>query len=88
MAQEKEAVVDLTTARASTHGDFRSVAVIEQKLKDILRSGPNWDQLPDNMKCALEMIAHKQARILCGSCVHKDHWDDISGYAHIVARHL
>jgi hypothetical protein len=37
---------------------------------------------------ALEMIAHKIARILNGNPDHHDHWHDIAGYATLVAERL
>jgi hypothetical protein len=36
----------------------------------------------------LEMIAHKIGRVLAGDPNHADHWDDIAGYARLVARRV
>jgi hypothetical protein len=36
----------------------------------------------------LEMIAHKIARILSGDPNHRDHWEDIAGYAELVVREI
>src|SRR5262245_29968046 len=50
-----------------------------------LQAERNWPELPDEVKHALYMIAHKLARIMAGNPLHVDHWDDIAGYATCVA---
>ena len=42
---------------------------------------------PDQAE-ALDMIAHKIARILNGDPNHHDHWHDIAGYATLIADRL
>lgn len=37
---------------------------------------------------ALEMICTKISRICHGNALHKDHWDDIAGYAQLVAEKI
>jgi hypothetical protein len=37
---------------------------------------------------ALEVVADKVARILCGDPSHLDHWQDGAGYFELVAREL
>jgi hypothetical protein len=69
--------------RASTHGDFNTGAVISQDLCATLRTGPSWNKLSDAQKEALEMIAHKMARIVNGNPDFADHYLDIGGYAHL-----
>ena len=78
----------LIGTRATTHGDFTDHARITQDLKSIMTSSKNWQKLRSTQRESLEMIAHKIGRILAGDPTHKDHWDDIAGYAELVAREL
>jgi 4-hydroxy-3-methylbut-2-en-1-yl diphosphate synthase IspG/GcpE len=70
--------------RAKTHGDYVEVARIAQELKRVMRTGPNWGNLPSYMQESLELDATKTARILCGSAYEPDHWHDKAGYATLV----
>lgn len=72
--------------RASTHGSYVSQAQLTQALKDVLKKGKKWGGLASTKKEALEMICHKIGRILAGDATYRDHWDDIAGYATLVAR--
>jgi hypothetical protein len=45
----------------------------------------NWSTMTDQQKHAVYMVAHKLARIVCGDPAEPDHWDDIAGYATLVA---
>ena len=77
--------------RAKTHGDFMTVADFAQQFKDTMRDAPNWatdDTMNQDQYEALEMIASKLARILCGNQNEPDHWRDIAGYAMLVANRL
>jgi hypothetical protein len=49
-----------------------------------MRDSPNWGDLTDDKREALEMIAHKIGRILNGDPEYKDSWHDIIGYARLV----
>ena len=71
----------LLNTREKTHGNYRENANISQAIKDVLRSGKNWERLHDGQKEALEMISVKLARLLSGDKDFRDHWDDIEGYA-------
>lgn len=75
-------------ARKSAHGVFPEMARVTQALKKVLVDTPNWAELPDDMKEALEMNAHKTARILCGDSNHTDHWHDLVGYPGLVEKRL
>lgn len=84
----------ILAARGAIYGEFSSHAEITQRLKDILRgtwpraAGADpcpWEKLSDHHKEALEMICHKIARILNGDPNYADNWDDIAGYAKLVA---
>jgi hypothetical protein len=45
---------------------------------------PNWENLTDDKKESLEMIAHKIGRILNGDPEYKDSWHDIIGYTTLI----
>ena len=74
--------------RQKTHGDFQTHAVISQHLKGTMSSYESYKELSPVQMEALEMIAHKIARILNGNPDHHDHWHDIAGYATLVAETL
>jgi len=76
------------TARERTHGDYSDVSRISQWLKCWYRSQPGWVNLTDKQQESLDMIANKTARILAGDATFADHWEDIAGYATLVARTL
>lgn len=74
--------------RQKTHGDFDSHARISQSIKCQMYNAEGYSSLCATQREALEMIAHKIARILNGNPNYKDHWVDISGYATLVANEL
>jgi len=78
-------IANLITERGKRYGDFRGHALITQNIKGAMVHTPRWKLLRDNQKEALEMIAHKIGRILNGDPDYKDSWDDIAGYAKLVA---
>jgi len=81
-------ITDILTERGTTHGDYTDHATITQMLKRVMRTGKNWESLSDIQKETLEMNAHKVGRILSGNPNHKDHWDDIAGYAVLVSERI
>ena len=81
-------ITALLSERGKTHGDFTIHAGITQELKDTMRlyNEEKWrNVLTSPMRESLEMIAHKIGRILAGDPNFRDHWDDIAGYATLVA---
>lgn len=74
--------------RELTHGSFREVAGYSQAIKNIMRTSRNWNRLDVAQAQALELIADKVARILCGDPAHPDHWQDGAGYFELVVRDL
>jgi len=74
--------------RGKTHGKFSDTANAEQELRDWLREQEGWEQLSASQRCALDMIVHKMARIMCGNPNFADHWHDIQGYAQLVEQEL
>lgn len=81
--------IDTTLAeRGTRYGVFRQHARIAQHLKQIIFHYRNKGDLEDDQVEALEMIAHKIARILNGDPNYHDSWVDIAGYAKLVADRL
>ena len=79
---------DTLAQRANTHGDFRDNSAISQKIKQIIFTSPNAAAFLPEQAEALDMIAHKIARICCGDFNEVDHWLDISGYSTLVYKSL
>lgn len=81
--------IDATLAdRGKRYGDFKTHAEITQRLKEVMQSYPKWGGLSPDKKEALEMVAHKIARILNGDTEYHDSWHDIVGYSKLVADSL
>lgn len=74
--------------RGKRYGEFPSHARMSQHLKQWMREAPMWNGMSFDQKEALEMIAHKIARILNGDPDYDDSWRDIAGYAQLVANRL
>ncbi len=74
--------------RGSRYGEFTDHARITQAIKRAMADSPNWSSLPDDMREALEMIAHKAGRILNGDPLYLDSWVDIVGYTQLVVNRL
>ena len=74
--------------RQKTHGSFTTHAAIAQAIKAVYHAAPGWAKLDDDMKESLEMIAHKQARLLNGNPDYADNWVDICGYSQLVVNRL
>lgn len=82
-------IEDILQERGKRYGDFDTHAMITQLIKAPMQCTDNWrDRLSFSQKEALEMIAHKIGRILNGDPDYIDNWDDISGYAMLVANEL
>lgn len=86
----------LLSGRGKTHGDYSYHAHITQQLKRVAREFhvtdiasdtpfPAMEKLNDAQTESLDMIFHKIGRILAGDPNFRDHWDDIAGYAKLVA---
>lgn len=82
---EVEAILD---ERERTHGNFAASAAIAQALKLVMSQAPKAAELDHVKLQALDMIATKIARIVCGDSEHADAWIDIEGYAELVVRDL
>jgi hypothetical protein len=80
--------MDILSEREPTHGRFQESAELAQNLKYRMAEAPNWGILLSDQRQALEMIATKISRILCGDRNLVDSWEDIAGYAILVADRL
>jgi len=74
--------------RGNRYGSFDSHATITQNIKRAMQRSPNWESLDDDMREALEMVAHKIGRILNGDPAYADSWHDIAGYVRLVEQRL
>ena len=83
-----EIVGGILEERGQTYGPFIHNAVVAQQLKDIAHRAPQWDCLDPDMKEGIDVICSKIARITTSSHGHIDNWDDIAGYAILVAQRL
>jgi len=79
-ASERYAPCSLLGERGKTHGDYDQMAAVIQSIKFAMQSG-NWEDLTATQKESLDLTATKIGRIVCGDPNHRDHWDDIIGYA-------
>lgn len=69
--------------RGNRYGEFREHARITQNIKRAMQDSPNWNELPDYMKEALEMNAHKIGRWLNGDFTYLDNPHDMIGYTRL-----
>jgi hypothetical protein len=76
-----------TPNRDDQHGGMEPVGAVSQRIKEAMRDGRNWERLFYSHQEALDMIAHKIARILSGADPHDpQHWEDVAGYAQAAMR--
>lgn len=86
--QEGGVIDKILQERGSRYGPFITHAEISQRIKrEIFGTKPRHQLSADKVE-ALEMIAHKIARIINGDPEYADSWDDIAGYATLVANRL
>lgn len=91
MTQRNEGIVDIAeilAERGKRYGKFEDHARISQAIKERMCESGGWLSLTEDQAEALEMIAHKIARILNGDPSYADNWVDIAGYAKLVADRL
>lgn len=84
-AEGIDAILD---ERGKRYGKFKDHARISQELKRVMQKTDGWNNLGATGREALEMIAHKIARVLNGDPTYADSWVDIAGYAKLVADRL
>jgi len=71
--------------REVTHGDFEMKAMWIQEIMENLIGLNSYQNMEADKKEAIHMILVKLSRIIYGNHNHADHWDDIAGYALLVA---
>ena len=76
----------ILATKEKSHGDYKLNAYIAQQLKDIIE--PSTTTMDATIKEALDLICTKLGRICAGDPTYKDHWDDIAGYARLIASQL
>lgn len=78
----------LLAEREGRYGAYKDHARVSQGLKHVMIGTDGWKALYPYQKEALEMIAHKIARVLNGDPGYADNWVDIAGYAQLVVNEL
>lgn len=73
----KETIAD----RGSRYGAFEDHAYVTQQIKFMYQYGDGYIDMSSAHREALDMIAHKLGRIICGDPNYADSWHDIAGYA-------
>lgn len=81
-------IYEILQERGDRYGTFEANATTAQALKKVLHMNENWHHLAYDQREALDMICHKMARIMNGDPNYVDSWDDIAGYATLVANRL
>jgi len=81
-------IEDTLIERGTRYGEFKDHADISQQIKITMQTKNGWGRLQFDQREALEMIAHKMARIINGDPNYHDSWHDIAGYATLVANRL
>lgn len=78
---------EILAQRGAEYGDYATMSTTIQAIK---REIHNWDThgIPAPHMEALDMIATKIGRILTGNHDNVDSWDDIAGYATLVANRI
>jgi len=74
--------------RGSNYGAFSENAGTTQYIKRYFRAHISWKEMMPSQQEALDMIAHKIARILNGDPNYADSWVDIAGYATLVVKEI
>jgi hypothetical protein len=75
------------TERGERYGKFSSHAEISQNIKEAMGAS-GWGKLSFSQREALEMTAHKMARIINGDANFIESWRDIVGYCQLVVDEL
>jgi len=88
METKPDTVANTLAERGIRYGNFSGHASISQAIKDTIRCTDGWLNLNSSQAEALEMIAHKIARILNGDPNYADSWHDIAGYASLIDNQL
>lgn len=74
--------------RGKRYGAFIDNAMRAQVIKSELAAGHAWENMSADQREALDQIATKISRIVTGDPDYVDNWDDIAGFATLVADRL
>lgn len=90
---EKDKTQEILNQRGPVYGDFVNNAKMHRKLWDaimhgLLLSGRTVSDLPPDTVTAADMIALKLSRLFTGDVNDLDGWDDIAGYARLIANRI
>ena len=80
-----QSIDEILAERKTQHGDFTDHARVTRNLKAMVQNEKNYGLLTSVQHEAIEMILHKIGRVVAGNPNHRDHWDDMAGYAKLVS---
>ena len=83
-----ESIDKILKERGSNYGDFGDHAMMSQHMKQVIQHGNGTRNMRAFQREAISMIIHKIARIANGDPDYRDSWEDIAGYAKLVADRL
>lgn len=88
--QDMNTIDNILAERGSRYGKFETHAEITQRYKRLTHKflHNSGKELDHDQQEALDMIFHKIGRIINGDPSYIDSWDDIAGYAKLVADRL
>jgi hypothetical protein len=83
-------ISEILDERGKRYGTFVGHAEVSQQLKTVMADAlmQRSKDITNDQHEALDMIAHKIARIINGDPNYADSWIDIAGYAQLVADRL
>jgi Domain of unknown function (DUF6378) len=81
-------VDEILEERGHRYGDFGDNARVSQGFKHVMLRSNIGQVIPDYQKEALDLIFTKISRIVTGDFTYVDNWDDIAGYATLIANRL
>jgi hypothetical protein len=83
-------ITEILDERGKRYGTFVGHAEVSQQLKTVMADAlmQRSKDITNDQQEALDMIAHKIARIINGDPNYADSWIDIAGYAQLVADRL
>lgn len=79
---------NLLSERQKTHGNFADVGKTYVKFQNIFNASNKYHKISDSQRLALDMIAVKLSRLLCGDYNFYGHAEDIAGYATLIVKEL
>ena len=96
MTYERSKLDKILAGRGVDYGDFADNSQIAVRIKEACwpaaLENPRFQCLGYSDKAvvlnAIDMIAAKISRLVTGRPLHGDSWQDISGYAELVVRHI